>query len=110
MKLGILIPLAVLLSILLMAGSGLAQQPGGSNYMWFKTDNSGCPYGTCDFECYGIVANYHLKYNGTSVREIVQGQLQDLLEEGQRSLRIFLFHADDPDSMGPLSDNQYYPN
>ena len=55
---------------------------GGSNYAWYNVVN-------CDREPYGILKNYHTG----NVKRIVQRQLANMYRQGQRGLRVPLFHA-----------------
>lgn len=63
---------------------------GGSNYHWFDLGTG------CNFEPYGLVANYHLNIaGGGSVRARAQQQLASMRSAGMQrlSLGIFFAHA-----------------
>lgn len=64
-----------------------AQSLGGSNYAWYAVGPL-TPGQNCR-EAYGIISNYHLAH----VRNTVRGQLASMYANGQRRLRIPLFHG-----------------
>ena len=67
------------------------QSRGGSNYGWYQLDG-------CAREPYGVVNSFH-KAPGT-----IADQLQTMYDNGQRRLRIPLFHRRGPES-GTLLDS-----
>ena len=85
----------VLLCLLLSASPLMAHAVywGGSNFNWFHS-TYGQPQGECSFPPYGIINNYHLTYQGSAIRSLVQQDLQDMYNQGQRSLSIYLYHSD----------------
>lgn len=72
----------------------LAVEPvaaGGSNYAWYAIDESILNSGQ-DRNCresFGIIANYHKP----GIRNTVKGQLAKMYGNGQRALRIPIFHS-----------------
>ena len=85
----------VLLCLLLSASPLMAHAVywGGSNFNWFHS-TYGQAQGECSFPPYGIINNYHLTYQGSAIRSLVQQDLQDMYNQGQRSLSIYLYHSD----------------
>lgn len=71
--------IALLFASLASAASA-APSRGGSNYGWFGIEG-------CNREPYGVVANYHI------AEDVVKAQLTEMAANGQRRLRIGIFHA-----------------
>jgi hypothetical protein len=67
--------------ILLLAQAAAGQDRGGSNYAWYKV------YPECQPGPYGVIANYHL------AKAVVDQQLRALYANGQRRLRIPIYHG-----------------
>ncbi len=91
--------LAVTLSTVLgfnFSGHLYAADPinvGGSNYAWYSVDQS-ILNSNQDQNCrerFGIIANYHQQ----QVSNTVKRQLDSMFRNGQRKLRIPIFHAND---------------
>jgi len=81
MKLYIKSNLAITFLLLaLVLKSSFAISPGGSNYGWFNLSN-------CEREPYGVISNYH------SHKETIDQQLKNMYDNGQRRLRIPVFHG-----------------
>ena len=74
-------------SLVLVLGCGtiFAQARGGSNYGWYNLSG-------CNREAYGVIANYHTE------ESTINAQLQTMYNNGQRRLRIPIFHASGQDS------------
>lgn len=66
---------------LLLAQSLSGQHRGGSNYAWYQLDPD------CQRGPYGIIANYR------SAKSVIDGQLRAMYHNGQRRLRIPIFHG-----------------
>lgn len=69
-----------------------AQSPGGSNFAWYALTSPSQPAPVTGLNCrepYGIIANYH----AAGVRSTVQSQLAAMWAQGQRRLRIPIFHG-----------------
>ncbi len=66
---------------------------GGSNYAWWGINQSvlNANGGNNCRENFGIVANYHSQ----NVRKTVQAQLSTMFDNGQRRLRVPIYHATD---------------
>jgi len=86
----------VLVCLLLSASSLMAHAVywGGSNFNWFHSTYAQPQQGECNFPPYGIINNYHLTYQGSPIRYLVQQQLQDMYNQGQRSLSVYLYYSD----------------
>lgn len=83
--------LSLLLSVHLQAAD--LQTAGGSNYAWYAIDQS-ILNNNEDRNCrepFGIIANYHQQ----QVSNTVSQQLDSMFINGQRKLRIPIFHAND---------------
>lgn len=84
-------------SLLMTLGAGSAhalktRSPGGSNYAWYSLNAPYQPAPVTGQNCrepYGIIANYHL----SNVRSTVLSQLSLMHQNGQRRLRIPVFHG-----------------
>jgi len=66
---------------------------GGSNYAWYNIDSSVISNNqqrNCR-EQFGIIANYHQQ----NVRNTVKQQLKTMFNNGQRKLRVPIFHSND---------------
>ena len=66
---------------------------GGSNYAWYSVDQSVLNNNE-DRNCreqFGIIANYHQQ----QVKSTVKQQLASMFRNGQRKLRVPIFHAND---------------
>ncbi len=54
---------------------------GGSNYNWYRVDG-------CNRDPYGVVAQYHID------KPTIDAQLADMYANGQRRLRLMIYHWD----------------
>lgn len=91
---GVMQRAALFVPLVFSHSAGLALEPvaaGGSNYAWYDNDDSGLP-GTPCFWNYGIIPNYHV----SGVRSTVQSQLEAMWNQGQRRLRIPIYHQASP--------------
>lgn len=74
------------------AGAVRAQSAGGSNYAWYNLNAPNQPAPPSGLNCreaFGIIANYH----SPGVRGTVQSQLATMWQNGQRRLRVPIFHG-----------------
>lgn len=90
----VLMMLSLTLYVSLLAVHAHAADPiqvGGSNYAWYGINNSEINSGQNCRENFGIVANYHKR----GVRNTVRQQLATMFANGQRRLRVPIYHATD---------------
>jgi hypothetical protein len=66
---------------LLLTLAVAGQQRGGSNYGWYQV------FPECQHGAYGVLANYHV------AKSVIDQQLRDMFANGQRRLRIPIFHG-----------------
>lgn len=74
----------------LLCESCFAIGRGGSNYNWYRVDNTYSSSGalvSCNREPYGVISNYHLQSS------LINSQLQSMYAAGQRRLRMIIHHA-----------------
>lgn len=64
---------------------------GGSNYGWYQLDG-------CDRERFGVINTYH------RAADPIASQLDAMYRQGQRRLRVLIYHRHGPDS-GTLMDS-----
>jgi len=86
--------LTVVTVCLLFAKALVAADPisiGGSNYGWYNIDTSAINQNRNCREQFGIIANYHQQNVSSTVRQ----QLATMFQNGQRRLRVPIFHASD---------------
>jgi hypothetical protein len=65
---------------MLAASLAIAQAQGGSNYGWYQING-------CDREPYGVIYNYDTQ------SQVINSQLQQMYNNGQRRLRIPIYHG-----------------
>ena len=72
---------------------GGPQAPGGSNYAWYQLDPP------CTREPYGVI------YNFNTANSTINQQLKTMFNNGQRRLRIPIFHGRGPFAPGTIIDS-----
>lgn len=70
------------------------QAPGGSDYAWYQVDMP-----SCNRESYGVVYNYD------TATAIIDSQLQTMYSNGQRRLRIPIYHGRGSFTPGTIMDS-----
>src|ERR1700693_5473049 len=71
----------IFLALTCLSPNLFSQARGGSNYLWYQLSG-------CNKEPFGAIYNY----SGIT-ESIINGQLQTMYNNGQRRLRIPIFHA-----------------